>query len=99
MHVIKTVSNQEDKKCIGYNRKFKDTLLSYEKYKKCHQDLTKLRLPLLTIRGIDHQLYTVPQNKVVLNNFDSNMYICNCNVHTFFMDQMIWILYAIDVSE
>ena len=51
---------------------------------KCHQDLTKLRLPLLTIRGIDHQLYTILQNKVVLNNFDSKMYICNCNVHTFF---------------
>ena len=33
---------------------------------------------------IDHQLYTVLQNKVVLNNFDSKMYICNCNVHTFF---------------
>ena len=36
LYVIKTVSNEIDKKCKGYNRKFKDTLLTYEKYKRCH---------------------------------------------------------------
>ena len=84
LYVIKTVTNQEDKKAKGYNKKFKDTHLSYEKYKKCHEDLDLYRSPLLTIRGIDHQLYTVLQNKVVLNNFDNKMYICNCNIHTYF---------------
>ena len=84
LYVIKTVSNHEDLKCKGYNRKFRDTLLSYQKYKKCHEDLEQYRFPLLSIRGFDHQLYTVLQNKVVLNNFDSKMYICNCNIHTFF---------------
>ena len=39
LYVIKTVSNNEDLKCKGYNRKFRDSLLSYEKYKKCHEDL------------------------------------------------------------
>ena len=84
LYVIKTVSNHEDKKCKGYNRKFKDTLLTYEKYKNCHKNLTQHRLPLLAIRSFDHQLYTVLQNKVVLNNYDSKMFICNCNIHTFF---------------
>ena len=84
LYVIKTVSNQIDKKCKGYNRKFKDTLLTYEKYKRCHRNLNLCRLPLVTIRGFDHHLYTVLQNKVVLNNFDSKMYICDCNIHTFF---------------
>ena len=46
--------------------------------------LNMCRLPLVTIRGFDHHLYTVLQNKVVLNNFDSKMYICDCNIHTFF---------------
>ena len=31
LYVIKTISNHEDKKYKGYNRKFKDTLLTYEK--------------------------------------------------------------------
>ena len=84
LYVIKTVSNSQDLKCKGYNRKFRDSLLSYNKYKKCHEDLKQYRFPLLSIRGFDHQLYTVLQNKVVLNNFDSKMYICNCNIHTFF---------------
>ena len=84
LYVIKTVLNNEDLKCKGYNRKFRDSLLSYEKYKKCHEDLKQYRFPLLSIRGFDHQLYTILQNKVVLNNFDSKMYICNCNIHTFF---------------
>ena len=48
------------------------------------RNLDQYRFPLLTIRGIDHQLYTVLQNKVVLNNFDNKMYICNCNIHTYF---------------
>ena len=38
----------------------------------------------MTIRGFDHHLYMVLQNKVVLNNFDSKMYICDCNIHTFY---------------
>ena len=84
LYVIKTVSNQEDKKCKGYNRKFRDTLLTYEKHINCHENLNQFRLPLLSIRGFDHHLYTVLQNKVVLNNFDSKMYICDCNIHTFF---------------
>ena len=75
LYVIKTVSNKEDKKCKGYNRKFRDTLLNFQKYEKCHKDLNQYRFPLITIRGFDHQLYTVLQNKVVLNNFDSKMYI------------------------
>ena len=78
------MSNKEDKKCKGYNRKFRDTLLNFQKYEKCHKDLNQYRFPLISIRGFDHQLYTVLQNKVVLNNFDSKMYICDCNVHTFF---------------
>ena len=84
LYVIKTVAKREDMKCKGYNRKFRDTLLSYKKYKDCHKNLNLLRLPLLSIRGIDHQLYTILQNKIVLNNFDSKMFICNCNVHSFF---------------
>ena len=84
LYVIKTVSNREDKKCKGYNRKFRDSLLCYEKYRKCHEDLKQYRFPLITIQGFDQQLYTVLKNKVVLNNFDSKMYICNCNIHTFF---------------
>ena len=39
LYVIKTVSNKEDKKCKGYNRKFRDTLLNFQKYEKCHKDL------------------------------------------------------------
>ena len=78
------MSDQEDKKCKGYSRKFRDALLTYEKDKNCDENLNQFRLPLLSIRGFDHQLYTVLQNKVVLNNFDSKMYICDCNIHTFF---------------
>ena len=84
LYVIKTTKSYEDKKCKGYNRKFRDSLLSFNKYKKCHSDLKTYRLPLLSIRGVDQQLYTIFQNKIVLNNFDSKMYICNCNIHTFF---------------
>ena len=87
LYVIKTVSNHEDKKCKGYNRKFKDTLLTYEKYKNYHKNLTQYRLPLLSIRSFDHQLYTVLQNNVVLNNYDSKIFVCNCNIHTFFYVQ------------
>ena len=65
LYVIKTVSNQIDKKCKGYNKKFRDTLLTYKKYKNCHQNLNQCRLPLLTIRCFDNQLYIVLQNKVV----------------------------------
>ena len=39
LYVIKTTENYEDKKCKGYNRKFRDSLLSFKKYKKCHNDL------------------------------------------------------------
>ena len=46
--------------------------------------LNSIDFPLLSIRGFDHQLYTVLQNKVVLNNIDSKMFICNCKTHTFF---------------
>ena len=77
------MSNHEDKKCKGYNKSFRDSLLSYEKYRKCHEDLKQYRFPLISIQGFDQQLYTVLKNKVVLNNFDSKMYICNFNVHTF----------------
>ena len=84
MYVIKTLSNQEDKKCKGYNRKFRDTILTYKKYENCHENLSQFRSLLLSIRGFHHQLYTVLQNKFVLNNFDSKMYICDCNIHTFF---------------
>ena len=84
LYVIKTVKKTEDKKSKGYNRKFRDTLLSFKKYKQCHKNLNILRLPLLSIRGIDHHLYTILQSKVVLNNFDSKMFICDCNVHSFF---------------
>ena len=84
LYVIKTVSNYEDKKCKGYKRKFKDTLLTYTKYENCHKNLTQLRLPLLSIRSFDHELYTVLQNRVVLNNYDSKMFVCDCNIHTFF---------------
>ena len=70
-------------KCKGYNRKIKDTLLTYEKYKRCYQSF-KVVLIILNIRGFDYQLYTILQNKVVLNNFDIKMYICDCNIHTFF---------------
>ena len=52
--------------------------------KNCHENLAQHRLTLLSIRSFDHQLYNVIQNKVVLNNFDSKMYICDCNIHTFF---------------
>ena len=84
LYVIKTVKNTEDKKSKSYNRKFRDTLLSFKKYKQCHKNLNILRLPLLSIRGIDHHLYTILQSKIVLNNFDSKMFICDCNVDTFF---------------
>ena len=84
LYVIKTVSNHEDKKCKGYKRKFKDTLLTYTKYENCHKNLTQLRLPLLSIRSFDRELYTVLQNRVVLNNYDSKMFVCDCNIHTFF---------------
>ena len=56
LYVIKTVTNQEDKKAKGYKKKFKDTSSSYDKYKKCHEYLNQYRFSLLTIRGIDHQL-------------------------------------------
>ena len=32
LYVIETVSNQEDKRCKGYIRKFRDTILTHEKY-------------------------------------------------------------------
>ena len=53
LYVIKTVSNREDKKCKCYNRKFRDSLLCYEKYRKCHEDLKQYRFPLITIQGFD----------------------------------------------
>ena len=68
LYVIKTVANHEDKKAKGYKKSFKESYLSFQKYKYCHQQLNLHRLPLLTIRGIDHTLYTVFQNKIVLNN-------------------------------
>ena len=49
LYVIKTVNKRENIKCKGYNRKFRDTLLSYKKYKKCHKCLTIHRSPLLAI--------------------------------------------------
>ena len=84
LYVIKTADNHEEKKCKGYKRSFRDIYLSFEQYEDFHENLNLHRLPLVTIRGIDHQLYTVLQNKIVLNNFDSKMYICNCNIHTYF---------------
>ena len=84
LYGIKTVTKRENLTCKGYNRKFRDSLLSYKKYMECHKNLTIYRSPLLAIRSFDHQLYNVFQNKVVLNNFDSKMFICDCNIHTFF---------------
>ena len=84
LYVIKTVSDQEQKRCKGYKRSFRDSYLSFQKYKDCHKNLSLERLPLITICGIDHELYSVLQNKIVLNNFDSKMFICNCNIHTYF---------------
>ena len=46
--------------------------------KNCHETLNQFRLLLLSIRGFDHQSYTVLLNKVVLNNFYSKMYIFDC---------------------
>ena len=43
LYVNKTVSNHEDLKCKGYDRKFRDSLLSHEKYKKCHEYLEQYR--------------------------------------------------------
>ena len=84
LYAIKTITKTEEKKCKGYNRNFRDSLLSYKKYKDCHKNLSIHRSPLLAIRSFDHQLYNVIQNKVVLNNFDSKMFICDCNIHSFF---------------
>lgn len=67
-----------------YNRKFIDNILTYERYNSWHRSLTQCRLPFMTIRDFDRQLYTALQNKVVLNNYDSKLYICNYNIHTFF---------------
>ena len=41
---------------------------------------------MITIRGIDYELYSVLQNQIVVNNFDSKMFICKCNIHTYFYD-------------
>ena len=84
LYAIKTVTKSENLKCKGYSKKFRDSLLSYKKYRDCHKNLTIFRSPLLAIRSFDYQLYNVFQNKVVLNNFDSKMFICDCNIHTFF---------------
>ena len=78
------MSNQEDKNCKGSSRMFTYTLLTYEKYKYCHENHYQFRLPLLSIDGFDHHSYTVLQNKVVFNNFDSKMYIYDYNILTFF---------------
>ena len=89
LYAIKTVKHESNIKCKGYSRNFRDTYLSFENYKLCHNSLNIYRFPLLSIRGFDHQLYTVFQNKIVLNNFDSKMYLCNCNVHTYFYGSSI----------
>ena len=83
LYAIKTVNNKNELKCKGYNRNFRDSILSFKSYKICHKSLNSYRCPLLSIRGFDHQLYTIFQNKVVLNNFDSKVYLCNCNIHTY----------------
>ena len=82
LYAIKTVSSHEKKKAKGYNNKFEESILTYDKYKKCQEDLSFCRFLLIAIRGEDQQLYTILQNKLILNNFDAKMYICNCNVHT-----------------
>ena len=38
----------------------------------------------MSIRGYEHKLFTIYQNKTVLSNFDTKIYICNCNIHTYF---------------
>ena len=94
LYAIKSVSKKNNIKAKGYNRHFKKSYLSFEKYKICHENLKIYRYPAIGIRGIDHELYTIFQNKIVLNNFDSKMYISDCNVHTFFMDHVILIINA-----
>ena len=84
LYAIKTVSRHEDKKAKGYNNKFKESILTCDNYKKCQEDLSFCRFPLITIHGEDQQLYTILQNELVLNDFDAEMYICNCNVHPYF---------------
>ena len=84
LYIIKTVSKKSDIKAKGYIRHFKNSYLSFDKYKTCHENLQIYRFPALSIRSFDHELYTVFQNKIVLNNFDSKMYISNCNIHTYF---------------
>ena len=84
LYIIKTVSKKNDIKAKGFNRHFKNSYLSFDKYKMCHESLQIYIFPALYIRSFDHELYTIFQNKIVLNNFDSKMYICNCNVHSYF---------------
>ena len=43
LYAIKTVTKTEEKKCKGYNRNFRDSLLSYKKYKDCHKNLSIYR--------------------------------------------------------
>ena len=94
LYAIKSVSKKNNIKAKGYNRHFKKSYLSFEKYKICHENLKIYRYPAIGIRGIAHELYTIFQNKIVLNNFDSKMYVSDCNVHTFFMDHVILIINA-----
>ena len=84
LYIIKTVSKENDIKAKGFNRHFKKAFLSFNKYKMCHRNLQIYRFPAISIRSFDHELFTVFQNKIVLNNFDSKMYTRKCNVHTFF---------------
>lgn len=85
LYSYKTTSNIEEIKCMWYNKHFSKSYLNFQKYKNCHKQLKNFKFPFLGIRGYNHELFTVYQNKIVLSNFDSKMNIDSCNVHTFFM--------------
>ena len=84
LYAIKTVNDQNYIRSKGYSKNFSKTFLSFDTYKECHNTLQDFRFPFKSIRGYDHHLFSILQNKIVLSNFDSKMYCCDCNIHTFF---------------
>ena len=72
-HAYRTEDNEENKKCKGVKKNVIKTL-KVEDYKNCLFENKIIRKEQYLIQSKKREIYTIKQNKVALNNEDSDEY-------------------------
>lgn len=70
------------KKAKGVKKNVVENNINIEDYKKCLTDSVKYRHKMKTFRSINHQLFTLEQNKISLSSYDDKRYILEDGIST-----------------